>query len=59
MISVALIDAWCISFEGLIAISSAIIIIIIGILIGLLFEDPFGISVLVSVGVSCSICDIG
>ena len=57
MISAVLIDAWCISFEGLIAISGAIIIT--GILIGLLFDDPFGISVFVSVGLAAVFVILG
>lgn len=50
MISAVLIDSFFLEFPGMIAIGTGIIII--GVLIGIIFDDPFGISVLVSVGLA-------
>lgn len=57
MISAVLIDSFFLEFPGMLAIGGGVIII--GFLIGIMFDDPFGISVLVSVGVAFLYITIG
>lgn len=57
MISAVLIDSFFLEFPGMIAIGVGSIII--GLLIGVMFDDPFGISVSVSVGIALLYIIIG
>lgn len=57
MISAALIDCYFLSFEGMILIGLGIILI--GVLIGIIFDDPFGISLIVALGLSTMLMIIG
>lgn len=57
MISAALIDSFFLEFPGMMVIGVGAIVI--GFLIGVIFDDPFGISVLVSVGVAFLYITIG
>lgn len=57
MISAVLIDSFFLEFPGMMVIGVGVIII--GFLIGVIFDDPLGISVLVSVGVAFLYITIG
>lgn len=57
MISAALIDCYFLSFEGMILIGLGMILI--GLIIGVIFDDPFGISLIVALGLSTMLMIIG